>query len=166
MGPYGSIWALMGPRCAHVGPFRPKGFCINHLQVFVKRRGSHWQPVGTLCRCLVFFLTLEAIIHPKWQKSETNFKNYPDFCDWQLISLVRIPVVSLWKYTALWKHMITNVSELFVLRDMQDRAKCWQLDYVIIFFGILGDYLRSCGGFDSDADIYIYIYIDFPFISC
>ena len=97
MGPYGSIWALMGPRCAHVGPFRLKGFCIHHLQVFVKRRGSHcdWQPVGTLCGCLVFFLTLEAIIHPKWQKSETNFKNYPDFCDWQLISLVRIPVVSL-----------------------------------------------------------------------
>ena len=97
MGPYGSIWALMGPRCAHVGPLRLKGFCINHLQVFVKHRGSHcdWQPVGTLCGCLVFFLTLEAIIHPKWQKSETNFKNYPDFCDWQLISLVRIPVVSL-----------------------------------------------------------------------
>ena len=86
---------LMGPRCVHLGPFRPKGFCINHLQVFVKRRGSHWQPAGTLCRCLVFFLTLEAIIHPKWQKSETNFKNYPDFCDWQLISLVPISVVSL-----------------------------------------------------------------------
>ena len=84
MGPYGSIWALMGPRCAHVGPFRLKGFCIHHLQVFVKRRGSHcdWQPVGTLCGCLVFFLTLEVIIHPKWQKSETNFKRYLDFCIW------------------------------------------------------------------------------------
>ena len=95
MGPYGSIWALMGPRCAHVGPFGPKGFCFNHLRVFVKRRGGYWQPVRTLCGYLVFFLTLEVIIHPKWQKSETNFKNCPDFCDLQLISLVRIPVVSL-----------------------------------------------------------------------
>ena len=79
MGPYGSIWALMGPRCAHVGPFGPKGFCFNHLRLFVKRRGSYWQPVRTLCGYLVFFLTLEVIIHPKWQKSETNFKNCQDF---------------------------------------------------------------------------------------